>query len=120
MKQKIYISILLASFVLFLGSEVTAKLQSKTPVVAQMQMGEKIDFVAYVNGQTLNLEFDRNLDASFTVELFNITGKRIGFWKIQKAANLDYEIDLNQLLANGLYIIKITSGQHEVVKKMQV
>ena len=121
MKAKIYILIIILAGTFspsLMG--LAAHAQSKTQPQTNVQFGKALDFAAYMNGQDLHLDFSETFSAGFTVELYNITGAKIADWKVEKTNEKQIEVSVNQPLRKGLYIVKISSGQQILAKKLQI
>ena len=120
MKPHKYIASLFIASLLFVGAtELLAHPQSKSQVGSAMVLAQEIDFSSYVSGQILHLDFDATLNSNYSIELYNLTGAKVGSWKIEKNSNEKCEVTLDQPLRKGMYIIKVSAGEKVVAKKLQ-
>ncbi len=79
-----------------------------------------ITFKAYIVDQELKIEFNDEPNRDFSVELFNLTGKKTDTWNVQRFDETKvYTLALEQVLPNGIYIVKLIVNHQEVVKKIQ-
>lgn len=120
MKSHKYIVTLLLAYLLFAGTvDVIAQTSGKSQVAAITNEGKTIEFSAYVSGQVLHLDFNDAITLNYVVELYNLTGAKIGEWKIEKNSDKYCEVIIDKPLRKGLYIIKVSTGQQAVAKKVQ-
>ena len=84
-----------------------------------IEKGQKLDFHARVVEQQLVLEFDIAPKNGLRVELYNLTGKRIGLWKVNETKK-KITLDNLMVLQQGLYIIKVTDGQSASAQKFKI
>ncbi len=120
MKQNNYITSLLIALLLLAGvADVVAQAPGKMQqTVASASKG--LEFTAYVSGQDVHLDFEAAINTDLVIELYNLTGAKVGEWKVQKNTDKYCEVSLNEPLRKGLYIIKVRAGQDVVAKKVQV
>jgi hypothetical protein len=78
------------------------------------------DFYVYLNGQDLKVRFDGIPEKTFLVELYSITGQRIAFWDVLRQDGRTYDFTIDKPLLKGLYIVKISSGDQVIARKLQV
>lgn len=121
MKQINYITSLLFGLLLLVGvadvvAQVPGKMQQQTVAI----ISKGLEFTAYVSGQDVHLDFETAINTDLTIELYNLTGAKVAEWKVQKNTDKYCEVSLNEPLRKGLYIIKVSAGQHVVAKKVQV
>ena len=120
MKSHKYIGSILIAFLLLAGvADVVAQAPSKGQISGLNATERVLEFSAYVNGQVLHIDFDATVNTNYAVELYNLTGAKIGEWKIEKNSDKYCEVALDQPLRKGLYIIKVSTGQLVVAKKVQ-
>jgi methionine-rich copper-binding protein CopC len=79
-----------------------------------------LDFSAEVNGEYLIINFEVAPQSNYTIDLYDITGKRVATYTGEKGTSKRMEFSLNQSLAKGLYIVRITSGKQAAAKKFQI
>ncbi len=115
MKKIIVITLsLLFAALLVLGNNVPTTQLHKQEVVV-----DKLDYQAQVVGQELILTFETTQSDELTIELYNLTGKRVGFWKVNES-NKRFTVTNKEVLAAGLYIVKVTNGKQAKAKKFQI
>lgn len=96
--------------------------QKPTKAVATTVLQNKstLDFSITQNGQDLRITIDGQIEKVFTVEVYSITGQRIANWDVQKLEGKSYDFTLEKPLRKGLYIVKVSSGDKIIAKKLQV
>jgi len=118
MKLKNYIAPFLISLLLLvIVVDVSAQVPTKTQSIATAS--KALEFTAYVSGQDLRIDFETAPTTDYTIELYNLTGAKVGEWRVQKNADKYCELSLKEPLRKGLYIIKVSAGQHTMAKKVQ-
>ena len=78
----------------------------------------KVDM--YVSNGILYLTFDRTPTDKIEVEIFDITGKRIEHAWLAKEEIKEREVELTNRPDKGLYIVKVSHGQHVHAIKLQI
>ncbi len=114
MKKIIVITLsLLFAAMLVLGNNMPA-----TQLPQQEVVVDQLDYQAQVVGQELILTIETTQINELTIELYNLTGKRVGFWKVNEN-NKRITVTNKEVLAAGLYIVKVTNGKQAKAKKFQ-
>jgi methionine-rich copper-binding protein CopC len=120
MKPLNYIASFFIVTLLFAGAtDVLAQAPSKPQAVAAISFAKGLEFTSYVNAQILHIDFDANISSNYSIELYNLTGAKVGEWKIEKNGDKYCEVILDQPLRKGMYIIKVSAGEKVIAKKLQ-
>lgn len=118
MKLKKYIAPLFIALLVLAGM---GDVSAQSPLKSQFSVAAAtLEFSAYVNGQYVRIDFETAPTNDYTIELYNLTGAKIGEWHVQKSADKYSELNLDEPLRKGLYIIKVSAGQNVMAKKVQV
>lgn len=93
-----------------------------TKLVAGVVLQNKtaLDFSTTQSGQDLRLTIEGQVEKVFTVEIYSITGQRIANWDVQRQDGKNYDFTLDKPLRKGLYIVKVSSGDKIIAKKLQI
>jgi len=119
MKRTLLIlSFILSSATLVLGQS-GPDLGSGTAQTTSIQK-YTLDFSAEINGEYLIINFDAVPQSNYTIDLYDITGKRVATYTGEKGTSKRMEFSLNQTLAKGLYIVRISAGKQAAAKKFQI
>lgn len=87
--------------------------------IATIENIDKPNVDVYVSNGILNLTFDRIPTEKIHVEIFDITGKRIDHSWLPAEQSKAREMELNNRLKRGLYIVKVSHGKHVHAIKIQ-
>ena len=90
------------------------------PKMEMTELAEKNEVDMYVSNGILHLTFDRTPTHKIEVEIFDITGKRIERVWLAKEENKKREVELTNRPDKGLYIVKVSHGQHVHAIKLQI
>ena len=74
----------------------------------------------YVSNTILHVQFETAQDDKLHIEVFDITGKRIKNVWLEKKETLHREVELNDHLKSGVYIVKISKGKDVSTQKLRI
>lgn len=78
------------------------------------------DFSVRVSGQDFTVHFTVLPATAYTVEVYDLTGKRVAFWGHQQSEEREVSFTFVKSLPAGLYIVRLTAGKQVVAKKFQI
>ena len=105
---------LLFTALVVLGGSVEKSYQQTQP-----EQVNELEFIARLVEQQLVLDFEVTPSNNLRVELYDLTGKRIGFWRVDEVTK-EVILDNQKVLQQGLYIVKVTDGRNSSVKKFKI
>ena len=92
---------------------------------AEQYVGQEViqtapEYAIRTSGQDLIITFDQAPATAYTVEIYDLTGKRVANWSRQKSTDTEATFTFEKSLNSGLYIVRLTAGEQVVAKKFQI
>lgn len=115
--SKNIVAILLVFACVFFGAQAQQK-GNLTSIPDQSEV--RLDVAAQISEHELVLTFGTNVPEKYTVELVDITGKNIQSWTEENQREKCNRLNLNRVLPNSLYLVKITTNGHVTARKVQM
>jgi len=79
-----------------------------------------LDYVIRTSGQDVVITFDQAPATAYSVEIYDLTGKRVANWSRQKSTDKEVTFTCDKSLNSGLYIVRVTAGKQVATKKFQI
>ena len=74
----------------------------------------------YVDNKQHKLVISKSLEININnVEIYNILGKKINFWKIREQKN-SYQLDIKKYIPAGIYIVRMSTNKGVINKKIVI
>lgn len=77
-------------------------------------------YTLQASGQELTITFNQTPAAAYTVEVYDLTGKRVANWSQAPSTSQSATFTFDNALKSGLYVARVTLGKEVVTKKFQL